>query len=446
MELKSLKLYLWSFRNDGIFYERAVNRILDDLAAAVQAEVDGGGGGLQRARRDQVGRSRRGGRWRGVRRPHVSGGGACVGQRSDSSSGARARWARRARRRAPRGRPVRAAPEPRDAAPRRGPPRRTTRGGTEQRVRRARGGRRTRGEPLDPLAEAPRGRPTGAVRRTPRSAARCTTSHRRPTPTRGSDVVRRSSSSTRRRSAAGAGSCAARCQARRASAVRRARRGSSGSDVRAARPAARARRRVSAARGGSSSCTRAAASRRSGAAAGARSGARSSARAKLARRALQRRVVRPRARHERADVAREPAARPERPALGGREPRGVGVALGGPPGRVGGGGGGRERRARAHLRDLRVDVGERAAGAPCCGGRAASATSPNASANAAMSGNRSRGRFGQRTSQHTLHRRPPQPGLREGARGIPRSSAGARAHAQPAARGTAGRPRGGTAA
>ena len=36
LELKSLKLYLWSFRNDGIFYERAVNRILDDLSAAVK--------------------------------------------------------------------------------------------------------------------------------------------------------------------------------------------------------------------------------------------------------------------------------------------------------------------------------------------------------------------------------------------------------------------------
>jgi 7-cyano-7-deazaguanine reductase len=34
LELKSLKLYIWSFRNDGIFYERAVNRILDDLVAA----------------------------------------------------------------------------------------------------------------------------------------------------------------------------------------------------------------------------------------------------------------------------------------------------------------------------------------------------------------------------------------------------------------------------
>jgi 7-cyano-7-deazaguanine reductase len=36
VELKSLKLYLWSFRNDGIFYERAVNRILDDLIGRVK--------------------------------------------------------------------------------------------------------------------------------------------------------------------------------------------------------------------------------------------------------------------------------------------------------------------------------------------------------------------------------------------------------------------------
>lgn len=34
LELKTLKLYLWSFRDDGIFYERAVNRILDDLSTA----------------------------------------------------------------------------------------------------------------------------------------------------------------------------------------------------------------------------------------------------------------------------------------------------------------------------------------------------------------------------------------------------------------------------
>ncbi len=36
VELKSLKLYLWSFRNDGVFYERVVNRILDDLRACVE--------------------------------------------------------------------------------------------------------------------------------------------------------------------------------------------------------------------------------------------------------------------------------------------------------------------------------------------------------------------------------------------------------------------------
>jgi len=39
LELKSLKLYLWSFRNDGIFYERVVNRILDDLVAVAQPRM-----------------------------------------------------------------------------------------------------------------------------------------------------------------------------------------------------------------------------------------------------------------------------------------------------------------------------------------------------------------------------------------------------------------------
>jgi 7-cyano-7-deazaguanine reductase len=34
IELKSLKLYLQSFRNEGIFYEDVTNRILNDLAAA----------------------------------------------------------------------------------------------------------------------------------------------------------------------------------------------------------------------------------------------------------------------------------------------------------------------------------------------------------------------------------------------------------------------------
>jgi len=31
VELKSLKLYLQSFRNEGIYYEAVTNRILDDL-------------------------------------------------------------------------------------------------------------------------------------------------------------------------------------------------------------------------------------------------------------------------------------------------------------------------------------------------------------------------------------------------------------------------------
>jgi len=34
IELKSLKLYLQKFRNTGIFYEAATNKILDDLAKA----------------------------------------------------------------------------------------------------------------------------------------------------------------------------------------------------------------------------------------------------------------------------------------------------------------------------------------------------------------------------------------------------------------------------
>lgn len=34
LELKALKYYLLGFRNQGIFYEAATNRILDDLVAA----------------------------------------------------------------------------------------------------------------------------------------------------------------------------------------------------------------------------------------------------------------------------------------------------------------------------------------------------------------------------------------------------------------------------
>ena len=35
VELKSLKLYLQGYRNEGIFYEAVTNRIADDLAAAM---------------------------------------------------------------------------------------------------------------------------------------------------------------------------------------------------------------------------------------------------------------------------------------------------------------------------------------------------------------------------------------------------------------------------
>jgi 7-cyano-7-deazaguanine reductase len=35
LELKSLKLYLFGYRNRGIFYERVTNEILDDLVAAL---------------------------------------------------------------------------------------------------------------------------------------------------------------------------------------------------------------------------------------------------------------------------------------------------------------------------------------------------------------------------------------------------------------------------
>ena len=36
VELKSLKLYIWSFRNEGKFHEAVTNEILDDLVRATQ--------------------------------------------------------------------------------------------------------------------------------------------------------------------------------------------------------------------------------------------------------------------------------------------------------------------------------------------------------------------------------------------------------------------------
>lgn len=36
VELKSLKLYLWSYRDEGAFHEAVTNRILDDLVEALE--------------------------------------------------------------------------------------------------------------------------------------------------------------------------------------------------------------------------------------------------------------------------------------------------------------------------------------------------------------------------------------------------------------------------
>jgi len=44
VESKSLKLYLWSYRNEGVFHEHVINQILDDLVAALDplvCEVNG---------------------------------------------------------------------------------------------------------------------------------------------------------------------------------------------------------------------------------------------------------------------------------------------------------------------------------------------------------------------------------------------------------------------
>ena len=39
VELKSLKLYLWSYRNEGTFHEAVVNKILDDLVQACRPKT-----------------------------------------------------------------------------------------------------------------------------------------------------------------------------------------------------------------------------------------------------------------------------------------------------------------------------------------------------------------------------------------------------------------------
>ena len=39
VELKSLKVYLWSYRDEGAFHEAVINRILDDLVEACRPKV-----------------------------------------------------------------------------------------------------------------------------------------------------------------------------------------------------------------------------------------------------------------------------------------------------------------------------------------------------------------------------------------------------------------------
>ena len=70
IELKSLKLYLWSFRDEGHFHEAVTNRILDDLVAAARPrrmQVSGDfrvRGGIHTVVNAQYSRARKGSRSR----------------------------------------------------------------------------------------------------------------------------------------------------------------------------------------------------------------------------------------------------------------------------------------------------------------------------------------------------------------------------------------------
>ena len=74
VEMKSLKLYFFAYRNKGIFYEAVVNTILDDLVAVLRPRkmtvigdfaVRGGTAGTVTAEYDSSRDSRRNGRRRG---------------------------------------------------------------------------------------------------------------------------------------------------------------------------------------------------------------------------------------------------------------------------------------------------------------------------------------------------------------------------------------------
>jgi 7-cyano-7-deazaguanine reductase len=82
VELKSLKLYLFGFRNQGIFYEQATNVILDDLVQAVRPRrmtvegefnVRGGISTVVRAGYEGGGGKARGPGGKRARRPRASG-------------------------------------------------------------------------------------------------------------------------------------------------------------------------------------------------------------------------------------------------------------------------------------------------------------------------------------------------------------------------------------
>ena len=77
VELKSLKLYLWSFRDEGHYFEEATNLILDDLVRALRPRrltvigkfnVRGGIGTTVVARHEARPARSRGARGRNVRR------------------------------------------------------------------------------------------------------------------------------------------------------------------------------------------------------------------------------------------------------------------------------------------------------------------------------------------------------------------------------------------
>ena len=59
IELKSLKMYFWSYRNEGAFHEKVTNTILDDIVRADEAALRAHHGQVVRARRHLHRRRRR---------------------------------------------------------------------------------------------------------------------------------------------------------------------------------------------------------------------------------------------------------------------------------------------------------------------------------------------------------------------------------------------------